>query len=144
MNLNTTHVAAPRGTEPDADSPLVGVGIVYSYTTSASPTSDCSALLSQAIDAFLSNIRETPRPEVLWSLSYQHDAQNHAISEQTDDHIICMDDIPPELVLEDDVLGNVREIWERIVGDEAEDGFMIFKDREGIEDDDPEQSDPFS
>lgn len=49
-----------------------------------------------------------------------------------------MADIPPDLVLEDDVLRVVRETWERIVGDDAINGFMTFQDREGVEDDEPE------
>ena len=49
-----------------------------------------------------------------------------------------MTDISPDLVLGDEVLRNVRETWERIVGDDVGDGFMIFQDREGVEDDEPE------
>ncbi len=86
----------------------------------------------------MSNIRQNPKPEVLWSLNYQQDRSRYATSGQTDDHIICMADIPPDLVLEDDVLRVVRETWERIVGDDAINGFMTFQDREGVEDDEPE------
>ena len=50
-----------------------------------------------------------------------------------DDHIIQMSDIPPGLVLEDDVLRSVREAWERIVGDDVGMAFMNFEDREAVE-----------
>ena len=45
-----------------------------------------------------------------------------------------MSDVPPDPVLEDDVLRNVRETWELIIGDDVGRGFMTFEDREAVED----------
>ena len=39
------------------------------------------------------------------------------------------------MVVEDSLLDNVKEAWEKIVGEEKGDGFMVFEDREGISDD---------
>ena len=55
-----------------------------------------------------------------------------------DNHVVCLNEVPPDLVLEDDVLRNVRETWERIVVDDTKEGFMTFQDREGAGDDEPE------
>ena len=45
-----------------------------------------------------------------------------------------MPDVPPGPVLEDDVLRNVRETWERIIGNDVGKGFLNFEDREPVED----------
>lgn len=37
--------------------------------------------------------------------------------------------------MEDSLLDNVKDAWEKIVGEEKGDGFMVFEDREGFSDD---------
>ena len=41
-----------------------------------------------------------------------------------------MSDVPPGLVLDDEVLRNTRATWERIVGEDIGRGFMAFEDRQ--------------
>ena len=56
------------------------------------------------------------------------------------DQILRTADIPSSFVLEDDVLRDVRSVWECIVGEEKGDGFMTFEDREGAGDDEGEDA----
>lgn len=100
------------------------------------------ALLSKAIQKFLATIPEDPQPEVLWSLEYtkQFTFPNLTTSKAektlgSSSQIILLPDLSPNLVVEDSLLDNVKDAWEKIVGEEKGDGFMIFEDREGLSDD---------
>ena len=45
----------------------------------------------------------------------------------------------PGLVLEDDLLKHVRAAWRRIVGEDEEEGFLIFGEREEMGEEDGEE-----
>lgn len=100
-----------------------------------------------AVNNLLSVVVEASRPEILWGLSY---TQEHAISESPSKDIISdlddlasstlpnrilqLPDLPPGLVLEDDLLRTVRDAWEKITGGDGD--FMQFAEREGLGDED--------
>ncbi len=106
-----------------------------------------------AVENLLSTVPEDPKPEVLWAIFY---TKEHAIPESSsgdpasspDDpassalhnRILQLQDIPPGVSLEDDLLRNVRAAWEKITGGEGE-GFMQFADREGLGNEGDEEQD---
>lgn len=55
--------------------------------------------------------------------------------------IILLPDLSPNLRVDDSLLDNVKDAWERIVGEEKGDGFMVFEDREGLSDDEGSNED---
>ena len=70
-------------------------------------------------------------------MSYTHSIPHSApASTNPNNEILTIPEIPPSFIIEDDVLHNVRAAWERIVGDEKGDGFMMFSDRGEGEGDD--------
>ena len=92
---------------------------------------------------------EDPKPDVLWSLHYSQIVSPSATpysnqfssNPRTDDRpsylldnsrVIRLPYLGPELALEDSVLRDVKAAWERIVGEDSGEGFMIFEDREGM------------
>ncbi|KAL8992250.1 MAG: hypothetical protein Q9188_007629 [Gyalolechia gomerana] len=124
-----------------------GQCIIYTYTPLSHPSAP--DLLRSAIETLLSTFSvDTPaQPEILWSLTYKllhtnsssqppipnhTDHQNHASNEKSG--VLHLKDLSPSLALEDEVLKDVREVWERITADDGEGrgGFMQFEDREGF------------
>lgn len=102
-----------------------------------------ATLLSNAVQKFLATIPEDPQPGVLWSLEYTKQytvpvlpassagKSPHGSSSQ----LIFLPDLSPNLIVDDSLLDNIKDAWERIVGEEKGDGFMVFEDREGFSDD---------
>ncbi|KAL8672711.1 MAG: hypothetical protein Q9168_002836 [Polycauliona sp. 1 TL-2023] len=127
-----------------------GQSIIYTSTTLAHPSA--SRFLSLAIETFLSAVpNEQVTPDVLWTLAYKqhhplvspvplfnpHHSPNTdpANSERTHDcGIIHLQDLGPSLALDDDVLKDVRAVWDRITFDDkgTSGAFMQFEDREGF------------
>ncbi|KAI4092833.1 MAG: hypothetical protein LQ344_003198 [Seirophora lacunosa] len=128
------------------DSLTEGKGIIYTSTTLAQ--SAALILLRSAIDTLLSSVNEQPTPTILWSLSYTHhhhhptppsslisnDASvtSHARSSQQSS-VLFLRDLAPSMALEDEVLRDVRAVWELVTADDGDErgGFMQFEDREG-------------
>ncbi|KAL8750003.1 MAG: hypothetical protein Q9184_006586 [Pyrenodesmia sp. 2 TL-2023] len=133
-----------------------GQCIIYTSTTISHPSA--TLLLQSAINALLDSLNESPKPEILWWLSY---TQHHAIPspsallnpqsdinnltsfhpesiKQQRSGILHLQDLAPSLALEDDVLRDVRAVWERITADDgdARGGFLQFEDRAGLGGDD--------
>ncbi|KAI4197736.1 MAG: hypothetical protein LQ350_005711 [Teloschistes chrysophthalmus] len=130
--------------------------IIYTSTSLANPSA--SDILSSALKTLLSTIptEGETEPEILWSMTY---TQRHTLPSPTppsassnkpgllpllasidssrDLHhgILYLNELGPSLALEDEVLRDVRGVWERItVGDAegADRGFMQFVEREGM------------
>lgn len=140
------------------------VGIIYASTSLPNPTG--SALLTWAIQSFLATVEKHP-PEILWSLHYTQQYtlpslataptfshtrssidSNQPTPSVKEDRIIQIPDQNPGLALEDSMLKNVRETWEKIVGEDIGEGFMVFEDREGLgegggDDDEEEEEEDF-
>ncbi|KAL8723598.1 MAG: hypothetical protein Q9225_000140 [Loekoesia sp. 1 TL-2023] len=126
-----------------------GQCIIYTSTSLLHPSA--SDLLSSAIQTLLSTVdnESSSNPEILWSLTYK---QNHPavssssslppeeapptadVTENQKCGILHLKDLGPSLALEDEVLRNVRAVWERITADDGDSrgGFMQFEDREGL------------
>lgn len=125
---------------------MIESGIIYANTSIPSHAAlpyTGDALLSKAIQKFLATIPEDPQPEVLWSLKYTKqytfpnliDFKVGKPPPGSSSQIILLPDLSPNLAVEDSLLDNVKKAWEKIVGEEKGDGFMVFEDREGLSDD---------
>ena len=115
------------------------IGVLYAQTSPYSATSvDNFCLLALAIAKLLQHLNEDATPQVLWRMQYAQEMPRSSPStpspsSSSNDKIITIPDIPPGFILEDDVLRDVRTVWERIVGEEKGDGFMNFADREDVD-----------
>ena len=81
----------------------------------------------------LQSVGEQPDPEVLWNLRYQQ--RSRASSQDlphAEDGIILFPALSKDLALDDGVLDLVENAWQNIT-DEAEDAFMRFETRVGME-----------
>ncbi|KAL9586810.1 MAG: hypothetical protein Q9203_003726 [Teloschistes exilis] len=130
-----------------------GQCIIYTSTSLAHPSA--SDILASALKTLLSTIHTEgeSEPEILWSMTY---TQRHTIpspspsstansssfsstesSRDLHHGILYLNELGPSLALEDEVLKDVRALWERITvgdaeGEEGGSGFMQFVEREGM------------
>ena len=96
---------------------------------------DGFALLQKAVDSLLSAHDVSPSPTILWSVEYQQQASSGSETLPTDtDHIVRFPAPSMDLSFDDAVLDNVKEVWQKIVGDDAGE-FLVFQDREVYDDD---------
>jgi len=102
--------------------------------------------LDRAVELLLRSVDEQPIPRVLWRLQYgQRAAQDtlQGITQQSSDisilneRILTFPDPSLDLAFDESVLHRVKEVWQRIMGPDAE-GFMQFDKREGVESEDYE------
>ena len=94
-------------------------------------------LLQKAVDALLSCVDANPQPSILWSVRYQQQPSSGSESLPTgaSDQVLHFPPPSLDLAFDDSVLENVRELWQKIVGDEGGE-FLVFQDREAYADDD--------
>lgn len=86
---------------------------------------------------------------MVWSLEYtkQYTVPVSPISRAgkspsgSSSQVILLPDLSPNLILDDSLLDNIKDAWERIVGEEKGDGFMVFEDRERLSDDEGSNED---
>jgi len=96
---------------------------------------DGFALLQKAVDSLLSAHDVSPSPTILWSVEYQQQASSGSETLPTDtDHVVRFPPPSMDLSFDDAVLDNVKEVWQKIVGDDAGE-FLVFQDREVYDDD---------
>jgi len=96
---------------------------------------DGFALLQKAVDSLLSAHDVSPSPTILWSVEYQQQASSGSETLPTDtDHVVRFPPPSMDLAFDDAVLDNVKEVWQKIVGDDAGE-FLVFQDREVYDDD---------
>lgn len=96
-------------------------------------------LLEQAVKSLLQVVDTQPTPTILWSIRYkQHSGaayhlQPSSVSERSSagGQILEFSPSSSDLAFDDSMLGEVKELWLKILGDEAGE-FMVFEDREGI------------
>lgn len=140
---SSTLVTSPRAQLTTA---IKYPGVIYASISHTAPA-QAFPLLHKAVKNLLSVVLEDPKPDILWALGY---TREHAISESPskdtigdlDDlasstlpnRILQLPDLPPGLVLEDDLLRTVRDAWEKITGGDGE--FMQFPEREELGDED--------
>lgn len=129
---------------------MICEGIIYGQTLLPHP--DGSVLLARTVQKLLAAIPEDPNPEILWTLSYtKHVPRSQTLKEEsystsaldpTAEHpldnpvmvqsrVITLSELSPDLALEDSVLQEVKSAWEKIVGEEGGEGFMLFEERDG-------------
>ena len=104
------------------------IGVIYAHTSAPIPLS----LPVDAIEKLLASVHVSPKPKALWSMHYQQAVPRQPAAGSTNDHTVHMPGLPPDLVLEDDVLKDVRAAWDRIVGEDMGRGFITFEDREAV------------
>lgn len=121
-------------------------GIIYACTSLPNPTG--STLLGLSVQKFLTTVRENIKPEILWTLHYTQyytlpasvtkfggtdassSVQEASSSSNSENRILQLEDVPSDLAVEDSVLENVKQAWEKIVGKVPGEHFLMFEDRE--------------
>ncbi|KAH7090537.1 rab geranylgeranyl transferase escort protein-like protein [Paraphoma chrysanthemicola] len=94
-----------------------------------------STLLTKAVGALLSSVDVSPTPSILWSAQYQQHATSGTERLQSgNDRVLRFPPPSLDLAFEDAIFDNVKEVWQKVVGDEAGE-FLVFKDRETYDDD---------
>ena len=94
-------------------------------------------LLGKAVDTLLASIDVSPAPIVLWSARYQQQPTSGAdlIPTDTNDHILRFPPASMDLAFDDSMFDHVKDVWTKIMGDDAGE-FLVFQDREAYDDDD--------
>ncbi|KAF2745800.1 hypothetical protein M011DRAFT_405435 [Sporormia fimetaria CBS 119925] len=106
------------------------------YASTSLPGDRGFQLLSMAVDALLSSVKESPSPAALWSLRYEHgsDSSDDTVS-QPPNHVLRFARPSLDLAFDDSALDRVKDVWQRIVG-AGTDEFLVFEDREPVGDED--------
>lgn len=94
-------------------------------------------LLEQAVRELLSAVEVTPVPTALWSVRYEQHSSGATspLPASNNEHILNFPPPSMDLAFDDSTLEQVREVWQKILGDHAGE-FMVFQDREAVADDD--------
>ncbi|KAL8871780.1 MAG: hypothetical protein Q9174_002457, partial [Haloplaca sp. 1 TL-2023] len=126
-----------------------GQCIIYTSTSLAHATA--SELLRSGIQTLLDTVAsEHPEAEILYTMTY---TQQHRVPPPEDptlavraeeptpttqkSGLLRLQDLGPSLALEDEVLRDVRRVWDVVTADdgEARGAFMVFGEREGLGED---------
>ncbi|KAF1991670.1 hypothetical protein K402DRAFT_409784 [Aulographum hederae CBS 113979] len=116
----------------------VGQSVLYASTSSDGPRA--FELLDAATNRLLEATNETPKPSVLWSLRYQQrsgDSNGGQTVVNVKEQMVTFPLPSLDLAFDDSVIDRVKVAWQQIMGPDAT-GFMVFKDREGVGEDDDE------
>ncbi|KAF1929468.1 rab proteins geranylgeranyltransferase component A [Didymella exigua CBS 183.55] len=110
-----------------------GQSILYASTSLSSDKG--FELLRQAVDALLTSVEFSPKPDVLWSVQYQQHASSgfEALVANTE-HVLKFPFPSMNLAFDDTIFDGVKEVWRKIVGEDSGD-FLVFQDREQYDDD---------
>ena len=79
---------------------------------------------------------ERPAAEIIWTLEYtqlgRHEEEEKSISLSFHDRVICFP--PPSLgiAFDDGTIDMVKEAWDKIMGNNHQQEFMVFEDREAM------------
>ncbi|KAH7398927.1 rab geranylgeranyl transferase escort protein-like protein [Phaeosphaeria sp. MPI-PUGE-AT-0046c] len=94
-------------------------------------------LLDVAVTAFLASVDISPKPTVLWSMRYAQrpSSGTESLRADTDGRILQFPPPSLDLAFDDAIFERVKDVWVKIIGDDAGD-FLAFKDREVYDDDD--------
>ncbi|KAK4947214.1 Rab proteins geranylgeranyltransferase component A [Elasticomyces elasticus] len=137
----------PAGAVVWVDNPgpsIPGVRIlVHSSESGECPAGQCVLYASvsgdfevvdNAVNSLLESVSDQPRPSILWQMHYKHHVQaDKGTDPDSDKSTLVLPSLSTDIVLEDEVLENVRVMWQKITGESAEQ-FMKFEAREGAED----------
>lgn len=94
-------------------------------------------MLERAVQSLLLTVDIKPTPTVLWSVQYeQHPGgASSSLPVSADEHVLNFPPTSMDFAFDDSILDNVREVWQKIAGDDAGE-FLVFQDREAMTDDD--------
>ncbi|TKA63835.1 hypothetical protein B0A55_10840 [Friedmanniomyces simplex] len=118
--------------------------LVHSSESGECPAGQCvlyasvrgdPGVLDTAVNSLLESVGELPTPEVLWQMQYRHQIrpEQHMATDKLD-NIVTMPSLSTDIVLEDELLDNVKQVWQKITGESPE-TFLKFEAREGVDDD---------
>lgn len=109
-------------------------GILYASTSLQGD--EGFELLEKGVQALLSSVDLTPSPITLWSVRYRQQPSSESGSlSNMNDHIVRFPPLSMDLAFDDSILDQVKEVWQKIVGEGAEGEFLVFQDREPYDDD---------
>lgn len=77
---------------------------------------------------------ETPAGKPIYRLSYEHSGVKHPLF-ATNGKIGTFSPLPLDLAFNDDILNPVEQAW-KFVNGETDEEYMVFEDREGVNDED--------
>ncbi|KAF2130879.1 rab geranylgeranyl transferase escort protein-like protein [Dothidotthia symphoricarpi CBS 119687] len=111
-----------------------GQSILYASTSLHGQ--DGFKLLERGVQALLSSVEVTPSPIVLWSARYkQQPSSESGLLPNSDDHVVRFPPPSMDLAFDDIVLDQVKEVWQKITGEDAGE-YLKFQDREDYANDD--------
>ena len=94
------------------------------------------AILDDAIEAVLRHASGTTADLVLWKLQYEQCMTDAEVAVSGADHTVTFPWPSLDLALDDDVLAQVKSVWEALTDcDDRGDGFLVFPHRETMDDD---------
>ena len=109
----------------------------------AASAEDSRERLADAVEKLLSTTNEEPAPGVLWSMSYvqwgraSSDTISMPFAKDMSGQIMAFPPASLDLAFDDAIVGGVRVVWRKIMGQEADDAeFLRFMGREGIAEED--------
>jgi hypothetical protein len=110
------------------------IGVLYA-STSLSEQNGLN-LLQKAVDVLLSAVDVTPAPSILWSAKYQQrpSSGTESLPVDANSNILRFPAPSLDLAFDDGVLDNVKELWQKIAGDDVGE-FLVFQDREVYDED---------
>ncbi|CAE7024893.1 hypothetical protein CFE70_003529 [Pyrenophora teres f. teres 0-1] len=142
-------VVYPSGSLPSvspAEQPPVHV-LVHSSDTGECPPGQCVLyastlacdngfeLLQEAVKSLLFVVEVTPPPKVLWSTRYkQRPCSGTEVLPSGLDNVVCFPPSSMDLAFNDQILDNVKDVWQKIAGEDAGE-FLVFQDREDYTED---------
>lgn len=112
-------------------------GVVYGSVSL--PGAQGQALLDSAVNELVKSVAD-PNAKVLWSLRYTQLGRESDIGDvaQTVEsklkNIICFPPPSIDLAFDDATIAHVKAAWKAVMGDNVDDEFMNFEDREGAYD----------
>jgi hypothetical protein len=110
------------------------IGVLYALTSSSGQNG--FDLLQKAVDALLSAADVTPAPRILWSIKYQQwpSSGTESLPIGTGSNILRFPALSVDLAFDDAVLDNVKNVWQKIAGEDVGE-FLVFQDREAYDED---------
>ncbi|KAI9701241.1 MAG: Rab proteins geranylgeranyltransferase component A [Candelina mexicana] len=113
------------------------------YASITASTENGYGLLDIALKRLLDCAEEKEQPaEVLWSMHYQQQSQRSTfVSRQqqtgskSSENVLVFPSLALDLAFDDNILEQVREVWQKITAVDPESEFMVFEDRQGFETD---------
>lgn len=149
----TAVVVFPSGSisieSDNGELPMVHI-LVHSSDTGECPAGQCvlyastqaigdvgEQLLEKAVATLLASVDVTPTASVLWSARYQQTPSSgcEPLPGNAGANVIRFPAPSLDLAFDDAVLADVKEVWQKVAGEDAGE-FLVFEDREVYDDDD--------